>query len=78
MNAIRILLLIAVIPCAQIRAASILVEAESFDERGGWTLDTQFIQNMGSPYLLAHGLGRPVEDAVTMKFGWVGEGREMV
>ena len=43
----------------------IFVEAESFADRGGWKLDTQFIQEMGSPYLLAHGLGRKVEDAVT-------------
>jgi len=46
-------------------AATLLVEAESFAEHGGWKLDTQFIQIMGSPYLLAHGLGRPVEDATT-------------
>ncbi len=44
-------------------AAEVFIEAESFAERGGWKLDTQFIQQMGSPYLLAHGLGRPVEDA---------------
>ncbi len=43
--------------------ARLLVEAESFERHGGWSLDTQFIQNMGSPYLLAHGLGRPVADA---------------
>ncbi len=43
----------------------ILVEAESFADRGGWKLDTQFIHEMGSPYLLAHGLGRPVADATT-------------
>ena len=46
-------------------ADSILVEAESFTNHGGWKLDTQFIQEMGSPYLLAHGLGRPVDDATT-------------
>lgn len=46
-------------------AATVLVEAESFDNHGGWTLDTQFIQQMGSPYLLAHGLGKPVADATT-------------
>jgi hypothetical protein len=46
-------------------AATVLVEAESFADHGGWTLDTQFIGEMGSPYLLAHGLGRPVADAVT-------------
>lgn len=46
-------------------AASVFVEAESFAQRGGWTLDTQFIHVMGSPYLLAHGLGRPVANAET-------------
>ncbi len=46
-------------------AATVLVEAESFAERGGWSLDTQFIRQMGSPYLLAHGLGTPVVDAST-------------
>ncbi len=43
----------------------LLVEAESFQQRGGWSLDTQFIDLMGSPYLLAHGLGKPVTDAIT-------------
>ncbi len=41
-------------------AANVFVEAESFASSGGWTLDTQFIEIMGSPNLLAHGLGRPV------------------
>ncbi len=59
-------LLIAVAP---LRAASVLVEAESFDRPGGWSLDTQSIVGMGSPYLLAHGLGKPVDDAsTTVKF----------
>jgi hypothetical protein len=44
---------------------SLLVEAESFKDPGGWVLDTQFIEIMGSPYLLAHGLGVPVKDATT-------------
>jgi len=43
----------------------VLVEAEGFARRGGWVLDPQFMDQMGSPYLLAHGLGRPVADAVT-------------
>ena len=47
------------------RGREVLVEAESFDDRGGWEIDTQFIELMGSPYLLAHGLGEPVKDAVT-------------
>lgn len=46
-------------------ADSVLVEAESFENAGGWGLDTQFIDSMGSPYLLAHGLGRQVSDAST-------------
>ncbi|MEI7732495.1 MAG: FAD-dependent oxidoreductase [Verrucomicrobiota bacterium] len=46
-------------------AATVLVEAESFQDQGGWSLDTQFIDLMGSPYLLAHGLGEPVKDATT-------------
>jgi hypothetical protein len=44
----------------------ILVEAEDFDHYGGWVMDSQFEVQMGSPYLLAHGLGRPVEDASTV------------
>lgn len=44
---------------------SILVEAEDFADYGGWVLDSQFEMQMGSPYLLAHGLGRPVADATT-------------
>lgn len=42
-----------------------LVEAESFDSIGGWSLDQQFMDIMGSPFLLAHGLGYPVVNAVT-------------
>jgi hypothetical protein len=45
--------------------AGILIEAEDFDNYGGWLLDSQFELQMGSPYLLAHGLGRPVADATT-------------
>src|SRR3954453_4299487 len=46
-------------------AKLVLVEAESFKDHGGWVLDTQFVHIMGSPYLLAHGLGEPVKDATT-------------
>ncbi len=46
-------------------AQNVLVEAESFASHGGWKLDTQFITEMGSPYLLAHGLGQPLDDATT-------------
>jgi hypothetical protein len=50
---------------SQIHAATFLVEAEQFAEKGGWQVDTQFIESMGSPYLIAHGLGKPVADAST-------------
>ena len=43
----------------------ILIEAESFIDKGGWVIDPQFVEQMGSPYLMAHGMGIPVADAVT-------------
>lgn len=59
------MLLIAVAFTAPAQSQQLLLEAEAFDSHGGWKLDTQFIDTMGSPYLLAHGLGRPVGDATT-------------
>lgn len=62
-----------IVTCAA-QADQVLVEAESFSTHGGWQLDTQFIQTMGSPYLLAHGLGKPVTDATTtVEFPSTGE-----
>ena len=55
--------LAATLPAAA--ADRLLLEAEGFQNPGGWSLDTQFIEIMGSPYLLAHGLGEPVKDATT-------------
>jgi hypothetical protein len=46
-------------------AQPILVEAESFENHGGWKNDQQFMDQMGSPFLLAHGFAAPVADAVT-------------
>ncbi len=43
----------------------VLVEAAGFAKHGGWKLDTQHYQQMGGFYLLAHGMGTPVEDAMT-------------
>src|SRR5262245_47077477 len=60
-------------------ADQVLVEAESFDSQGGWVLDTQFIDAMGSPYLMAHGLGEKVKDAETaVKFPSTGTYRVWV
>jgi hypothetical protein len=55
----------AVCTAAAGRVRAVLAEAEGFVEHGGWVVDPQFMDLMGSPYLLAHGLGRPVADAVT-------------
>jgi hypothetical protein len=43
----------------------IFLEAESFSDPGGWVIDQQSIDIMGSPYMMAHGLGVPVKDAST-------------
>jgi hypothetical protein len=43
----------------------VLIEAESFASAGGWVLDQQFTDRMGSCMLLAHGMGAPVADATT-------------
>lgn len=43
----------------------ILVEAERFADKGGWSVDAQFTHAMGAPFLLAHGMGAPVADATT-------------
>lgn len=54
--------------CISLHAFSkneILLEAESFEQKGGWVIDNQSMMQMGSPYLLAHGLGIPVKDAAT-------------
>jgi len=48
-----------------LEAAELFVEAESFRNKGGWVVDQQFMDQMGSPYLMAHGIGKPVADALT-------------
>ena len=60
-------------------ATTVLVEAEGFQNRGGWVVDQQFMDQMGSPFLLAHGLGAAVEDATTtVAFPETGEYRVWV
>ncbi len=44
---------------------TIFVEAENFHGKGGWVVDQQFMDRMGSPYLMAHGAGVPVANAIT-------------
>ena len=47
------------------RPHQVLVDAEAFADRGGWVIDQQSEHILGSPYLMAHGAGKPVADAVT-------------
>ena len=60
-------MLIVTIYCGTTSALEeILIETESFSHHGGWVIDQQFMDQMGSPYIMAHGLGTPVEDASTL------------
>ena len=60
-------------------ADTVFVEAESLASHGGWKLDTSFTNIVGSPYLLAHGLGKPVADASgTVRIAAAGEYRVWV
>ena len=62
----RSLFIFVTLVASQIVMASHLwIEAESFENKGGWVVDQQFMDLMGSPYLMAHGMGIPVEDAST-------------
>jgi len=51
--------------CPAPAASTVWIEAEQFQDLGGWVNDAQFIDQMGSPYVLAIGLEGPVKDAVT-------------
>jgi hypothetical protein len=64
MHSCIVVLLTSTLFCSTSKA-DILVEAESFDQLGGWLIDQQFMDQMGSPFVLAHGLGIPVVDATT-------------
>lgn len=56
------LCLVTLVP---LQADELLIDAESFAEWGGWVVDQQSMDQMGSPYLMAHGLGEAVADART-------------
>lgn len=71
---LRSLILATALSGPAFAADVVLVEAEHFAQPGGWSYDTQFIPAMGSPYLLAHGMGEPVADATTkVKFPSTGK-----
>lgn len=50
---------------AAARADEHMIDAESFADLGGWVVDQQSMDQIGSPYLMAHGLGERVRDAQT-------------
>ena len=54
--------LVFTVCAAESHDARIDVRAQEFNA-GGWSLDAQFLDVMGSPYLLAHGCGIRVADA---------------
>lgn len=58
-------LLIVIMPAAAHAAPVVWLEAEAFADAGGWSRDTQHVDVMGSVYLLATGLGKPVKAATT-------------
>ena len=63
----KIILVLSALSIAALSyAQGIFVEAESFTDKGGWSVDQQFMDIMGSPYLIAHGMGVPVKDASTV------------
>ena len=58
---VALLLLFMVAGCQH----EVFLECESFENKGGWVVDPQFVEQMGSPYLMAHGMGEPVKNAST-------------
>jgi len=62
-NIFVLLLYLLTIPL--LKAEDLFIEAESFNNKGGWVIDNQSMEYMGSSYLLAHGIGIPVVNAST-------------
>lgn len=66
MKKIKLILLIGLqLLSPESNAQDILIETESFMNKGGWVVDPQFVEQMGSPYIMAHGMGAPVANAIT-------------
>ena len=54
---------------------SIMLLATRFDNLGDWTVEQQFVLQMGSSYLLAHGIGTPLAKDASTKFTVVSPGK---
>ena len=61
--ALFVTLAIVLLPVVCAAESTVWLETEHFDQLGGWTNDAQYVDQMGSPYLLAVGLDGPVADA---------------
>lgn len=61
----RLAAALVLLACLPGRSATVLIEAEGFTTPGGWKADTQAVEQMGSVYAIAHGMGAPVADAST-------------
>lgn len=58
--------LVCLLLCLKLSAQDhVFLETESFTDKGGWVIDQQSFVVQGSSYLMAHGMGRPVNDATT-------------
>ena len=64
-NRILMIIVLIVLWMIPLSAQIVFIEAESFDNKGGWVIDQQSMDQMGSPYVLAHGMGIPVENAAS-------------
>ena len=54
---------------------SIMLLATRFDNLGDWTVEQQFVLQMGSSYLLAHGIGTPLAKDASTKFTVLAPGK---
>ena len=54
-----------VAPAREVVKGFLWLEAENFQDYGGWRVDTQFTHKMGSAYLLAAGVLKPLDAAKT-------------
>ena len=55
----------ATLAALEAAAGNMYVECESFRDLGGWIVDPHSMRQIGSSYVMAHGYGTPVKDAVT-------------
>ncbi len=53
---------------------SVMLLATRFENTGDWTVEQQFVLQMGSSYLLAHGIGTPLAGDATTTFEVPAEG----